>query len=441
MRRRLKQARDFGGTLEVTTSTREDGKTQVTVTLTADEVDKHINKAFKDFAKTRIPGFRAGKAPRPVIEQNFGGHDAVYAQITSDMVNEVAPLAIDQEDIIFIGEPESENDALVEDGKDYTFTVSGDVTPVIGLSSYDPVEIKLPAEEATDEDLEIQLKALQDYYYSFETVDRPAEGGDFVMVKLESSTGGEEIDGLTNESRLVEIGGTMMPKELTEQLAGMKAGDTKEFDFSTDYDVSLTGKTIHTTATVKEVRVKETPELDDDFAKKVGFDSYDGMVDQLKKEITDTKKQQLPRLKESRCVEELSKRIDAEIPEEYINFTREHILREFFKSLQEQNITFDQFMAGRGITSEQFMEDLDAQAKEEAEECLALDALFRELGMEVTEEDVDNEFAAASNPEASRKAWEDAGQMSVIREAMRRQKASKWLVDNAVVTITAGKDE
>ena len=76
------QARDFGGTLEVTTSTREDGKTQVTVTMTADEVKKHIDKAFKEFSKTRIPGFRAGKAPRKVIEQNFGGHDAVYAQIT-----------------------------------------------------------------------------------------------------------------------------------------------------------------------------------------------------------------------------------------------------------------------------------------------------------------------------------------------------------------------
>lgn len=168
--------------MEVTTSTREDGKTQVTVTMTADEVKKHIDKAFKEFSKTRIPGFRAGKAPRKVIEQNFGGHDAVYAQITSDLINDVAPLAIDGQDIIFIGEPASDDNPFVADGEDYTFSLYGDVKPNVELDSYEPVEIKMPSEEATQEDVDIQLHALQDYYNDFETVDRAAKQGDFVMV-------------------------------------------------------------------------------------------------------------------------------------------------------------------------------------------------------------------------------------------------------------------
>lgn len=190
------------------------------------------------------------------------------------------------------------------------------------------------------------------------------------MIKLASTADGASVDALSNESRLVEIGGPMMPQELTEQLVGMKAGDEKEFDFTTEFDPSLAGKTIHTTVTVKEVREKETPELDDEFAKKVGFDTFDELVEQLKNEITSTKAEQLPRLKESRCVTELSHRIKGDIPDAYLDYTRENILRDFFNSLQEQGTTFDQFLSSRGITGEQFREDLEAQAREEAEECL-----------------------------------------------------------------------
>ena len=223
-------ARNFGGTLEVTTSTREDGKTQVTVHMTADEVKKHIDKAFKDFSKTRIPGFRAGKAPRKVIEQNFGGHNAVYAQITSDMINDVAPRAIDEQDIIFIGDPEFDENDLAADGEDYEFTMFGDIKPSVELDSYDPVEIKMPSEEATQEDVDIQLHALQDYYNNFETVERAAKDGDFVMIKLASTADGASIDALTNESHLVEIGGPMMPQELTEQLVGIFRGELFAID-------------------------------------------------------------------------------------------------------------------------------------------------------------------------------------------------------------------
>ena len=427
--------------MEVSTSTRDDGKTQITVTMTADEVKKHIDKAFKDFGKTRIPGFRAGKAPRKVIEQNFGGHDTVYAQITSDMINEVTPLVIDEQDIIFIGDPEFEETDIVTDGENYTFTLYGDVKPSVELTSYDPVDIKMPTEEATEEDLQIQLNALQDYYKSFETVERAAKKGDYVMVKLESTVDGKPLDSLTNESRLVEIEGDMMPKELTKELKGMKAGDEKDFDFTSDFDTEYADKTVHTKATVKEVREQQTPGFDDDFAKKLGFDNYDALVEQLKKEITETKAQQLPRLKESRCVTMLSERIEGDIPEEYLAFTRQEIMRDFFNSLQEQGATFDQFLSSRGITSDQFKEDLETQSLEEAKECLALDSLFAHLGLEVTEEDIEKEFSVASNPKATRKAWEDAGRMSVIREAIRRQKATKWLVDNAVVTIDNGADD
>ncbi len=433
---------EFGGTLEVTTSIREDdGKTQVTVEMTAEEVKEHIDRAFKSFSKTRIPGFRAGKAPRQVLVQNFGGHDVVYEQITSDMINDVAPVAVDQQDILFVSDPEFEDSGMVADGESFTFTLFGELKPDIELLSYEPVEIKLPSEEVTEEDLNGQLEALREYYYNFETVDRGAKEGDYTMIAIDVTLDGNTIDALSNENRLVEVGGGAIPAQVSEQIVGMKADDSKEFDFTDDEDEEYAGKTLHAKLTVKEVREQQKPELNDEFATKVGFESFDELKKSLKEEIEKQKKDQLPRLKESRCVRELAKRIDGQVPTAYVNFTRENILRDFFNSLQEQGLTFDQFLASNGITSDDFKKDLDNQAQEEAEQSLALDALFRERGMEITEEDINKEFEAVADPEGTRKSWEEAGRMSIIREAIRRQQATEWLVENAVVTIDDGSDE
>ena len=427
--------------MEVTTSIREDdGKTQVIIEMTADEVKEHIDKAFKSFSKTRIPGFRAGKAPRKVLIQNFGGHAVVYEQITSDMINDVAPVAVDQQDILFVTDPDFEESGLVADGEPFTFTLYGEVKPQIELESYDPVEIKMPPEEVTEAEIEAQLAALQEYYYGFESVDRAAKEGDYVMAALESTVDGEKLESLSNDNRLFELGGAGVPAAISEQVAGMKAEDTKEFDFEGE-DEDIAGKSVHTKVTVKEVREKQIPEMDDEFASKVGFDSFDELREKLTEQIKSQKDEQLPRLKESRCVVALSKRVKGEVPTSYVNYTRENILRDFFNNLQEQGTTFDQFLASRGITSDEFKKDLDEQSQEEAAETLALDALFRENNMEITEEDIAKEFEAVSNPEAVRKSWEEAGRMSVIREAIRRQRATEWLIENAVVTISEENED
>ena len=237
--------------MEVTTSIREeDGKTQVAIELTEQEVKKHIDSFFKDLAKNRIPGFRPGKAPRKVLERNFGGHEAIYAEITSDMVNEVLPLALDSKDVIFIDDPKLVDEKVesVEDGKPYTFEVYGEVAPKLTLTSVEPVEIEMPPATATDEEIEAQLESLRDYYYEFEEVDRAAEEGDYVMMSIDAKADGVAIDALNSPSRLVELGSDALPKELTDQVLGMKKDETKEFDFEVAEDdeqlADFKGKTI-----------------------------------------------------------------------------------------------------------------------------------------------------------------------------------------------------
>ena len=158
-------------TLDIQTSKLEDGKVQITVTVPAQTVKQHIDRHFKDLGRARIPGFRPGKAPRKILEQNFGGHEAVYGEITTDMINEIAPVAVDSQDVLFIANPDFDETGIVADGEDFTFTLSGKVKPEVELLSFDPVQIKMPAEEATAEEIDAQVEALRTYYYSFETIE------------------------------------------------------------------------------------------------------------------------------------------------------------------------------------------------------------------------------------------------------------------------------
>lgn len=433
--------------MEVTTSIREeDGKTQVAIELTEQEVKKHIDSFFKDLAKNRIPGFRPGKAPRKVLERNFGGHEAIYAEITSDMVNEVLPLALDSKDVIFIDDPKLVDEKVesVEDGKPYTFEVYGEVAPKLTLTSVEPVEIEMPPATATDEEIEAQLESLRDYYYEFEEVDRAAEEGDYVMMSIDAKADGVAVDALNSPSRLVELGSDALPKELTDQVLGMKKDETKEFDFEVAEDdeqlADFKGKTIHAEVTVSKVQTKELPTLDEEFAKRIGFDTLEQTREEIANQINTQRERQLPELKERRCVEALAKRIEGEIPESYINYSRDEVLREFFNNLQSAGITFDQFLAQRGISADEFRADLDDEAKENAEQSLALDALFEARGMELTDADIDEQFQVVDDPAAARKSWEESGRMSPLREGIRRSKAAQWLIDNAIVTEEAAKE-
>ena len=433
--------------MEVTTSIREeDGKTQVAIELTEQEVKKHIDSFFKDLAKNRIPGFRPGKAPRKVLERNFGGHEAIYAEITSDMVNEVLPLALDSKDVIFVDDPKLVDEKVesVEDGKPYTFEVYGEVAPKLTLTSVEPVEIEMPPATATDEEIEAQLESLRDYYYEFEDVDRAAEEGDYVMMSIDAKADGVAVDALNSPSRLVELGSDALPKELTDQVLGMKKDETKEFDFEVAEDdeqlADFKGKTIHAEVTVSKVQTKELPTLDEEFAKRIGFDTLEQTREEIANQINTQRERQLPELKERRCVEALAKRIEGEIPESYINYSRDEVLREFFNNLQSAGITFDQFLAQRGISADEFRADLDDEAKENAEQSLALDALFEARGMELTDADIDEQFQVVDDPAAARKSWEESGRMSLLREGIRRSKAAQWLIDNAIVTEEAAKE-
>ena len=432
--------------MEVSTGIREeDGKLQVTVTVPPEETKKHVDAYFKELAKSRIPGFRPGRAPRKVLEQNFGGHEQVYAQITTDLINEVAPVAVDGQDVIFISDPEFDDEiAPLADGEPYTFTITGSVKPTLQLSSTDPVEITMPDTSATDAEVEEQITALQAYYYDIKDVDRPAQAKDYVEITMSATLDGEPVKALSSRGRLIELSSTALPASVDAGIIGMSAGETKDFDAlidEADGYKTLKGKTVQVHVTVENVRAKVLPPLDDAFAEQLGFESMAIMREQVHSQVEYQKSGDVPKLKERRCIDAIAQRVDAdEITQEYIDYVRQDILREFFVNLQQQETTFDQFLAQQGIDADMFQADLDVQAKESAAQSLALDALFTAKGLELTDEEIDAEFEKAGE-DVSREKWEASGRMTELREAMRRQKASEWLIENAVVTLEPPEEE
>ena len=425
--------------VKVTTKVRdEDQKMEVTISLTDKEAKEHIDAYYKKIARVRIPGFRPGKAPRKILDQHYGGHEAVMEEARADLINDVAPGAVDGKNIIFISNPEFGDMPKLEDGEKFSFTMVGKVKPEMELLTYDPVEITMPPKTATEQDIKAQIDGMRKYYYDFETVKskRKSKDGDFALIDMECKQGNEEVQGLNGQGRLIELGSGSLPKGFEKEVTGMKAGETKEFDFEVKEDPEfdyIGSETVHAKVTMTEIREKTLPKDDETLAEKAGVESFDKLKEMIKDALDKQLEQQWPNMKERRCKAELAKRLYGQVPVSYQNYTRNEVRLDFYNNLERQGYTFDMFLQQQGITAEQFNQDLEEEAKEVAEQSLALDALARKLELKVTNKDIDKEFEGVEG--SSRKDWEKAGRMSQIREAILRTKASDWLLENAKVTI------
>jgi trigger factor len=426
-------------TLETSSKRTDENKIELTVVLSAEEVKKGIDAAYKEAGKVRIPGFRPGKAPRLVLDNHYGGKGYFQAQATDELVKSTFSLAIDSENYVPLDEPNFEELELVEEDKDYTYTLSFTVRPILELSSTDPVQIELPSEEPTAEEIGDQIETMLEYYIDFEDVtDRGAKQGDVLYLEMLVTADGERVDELSGDSIPYELGSGGMPASFDAQLLKLKIDEKREFDFAFaegELDWSE-GKAPRAVVTLKQIKTKTKPELTDAWVKeKIEFDSVEEFKNRIAESIRQQKQSELPQLKERRVAEELTARLVGEPSAILVTQTEQGIYRDFFTSLQEQNTSFDGFLASAGITADQFREDVKKQATEAASQALALDALARALGFEITEEEIREEFdkSGAADPAKLYKTWRENGRLSEVSEGLLRIKAARHLTDTAEV--------
>ena len=424
----------------------DDGDSQelvLTLVASAEEVDAAADKFFADIAKRDIPGFRKGKAPREVLEKQVGGHANAMAGVTEQLVNDLAMAAIDGADVIYIDEPKFNVDKTVEPGKPFSFTVSGKVAPVMKLTSYDPVAIEMPPEEATEAEIAEQLAELQDYYHHFEDIDDPdheAQMGEYVQVEVTVSTNGHLVSGMNQTQRLVGLGKGSMPPSFDEHLVGAKVDDTLEFDFEAfdeEGNPTLGDGNLHANVVVKGIRRYVVPPIDDELAVKVGCTDVEDLRKQMRQAVDMHKRETLPKLMVDRAVDAMLERLDGEVPAYYVDFIREDVGREFMQSLDKQGMNLQQWMLQNKVEGDKMKEQVQTEAVRRASIDCAMEAMFTELGMEITDADIDKIFEGADSGEKGQKRsdWEDANRMANIRKMCRQRKVTSWLVDNAVVTV------
>ena len=418
--------------MNITASDVQDAKLTATVTIPAADVDAAIKKAYKDAAnKYRFPGFRAGRAPRPVID-NMLGKEATLAQATNDILAANEPAVLNELDIVPLKEGDYKELDLVKDHEDYTYTVTFSLRQSVELNSYEPVEIEMPPAEVTEGEIDAQIEMLMGYHATFEEVDRPVQNDDYVTAAVKDIKGATRFAG---ENRMFVVGSENFPTEVNEGLVGMKKDESKEISWTL---LGEDAEEITIEVTINNVKERKLPELTDEFVKEnFGFDTIAAMREGVKEELEGDKTSKLPGLKENRAVAALSERLELEkVDEDYEQSVFSELGQTFLQNLSSRGMTLDVWLQASGLTSEAFIADLHRQANDVARESLALDALARHLEIEVTAEDVDKEFvdAGIEDVEASKAQFVADGRMPAVRDSIRRSKAVDWLVENAKVT-------
>lgn len=425
---------------------------KLTITVPAAEVDSAITRAYAKVAEeVRVPGFRKGKAPRPVVDR-FVGRERVLAQAQEALVEKSYPDAIDAEELRPIDQPDmGELSGLVE-GEDYTYVTEVQVRPEFTLSKgADKIEIKVPPKEAVTSDVDAEIEKMRERVASLEPVeDRGVEEGDFVLISFKGLVDGEAYDGNSVDKYLYEMGSGQMPKEFDEALLGARPGDERQSAFKipdTSSNTEFVGKTATFDITVHEIKAKQLPALDDEFASNAGgHETMDELRAEIKAKLDEGRAFTHARETERQARVELAKLLEGEPPEAMVNVRRDNMIRDFFNNLERQGISMQDYVAGTGVDPERIQKDIEEEARERVRQDLALEALFRLKGMEVTDADLDAEVAEIAissdkSPEELRREWEAAGIIVALKEEVVHRKATEWLLGNVKIEIeTPGAD-
>ena len=418
----------------------ENNQVKFSFEVDAADVDARIKRTYRRVAKRySFPGFRPGKAPRPVVD-SIMGENSVLTTVTEDLVNEVYPQALEENNLVPLQRPNYEYELdLVEDHKPFNFTATILVKPEVELTSYEPVEVEIPATEATDEEI-------RNYYHDFKdaNANTKVKPGEFVELTMTvTNEAGEEVSALSADHRLYELGKGVYPASLDAELIGLKKGQEKSFDLDLTDDDSLITSNLeekgkfHFDVKVEVIKRKVVPEVTEEWAKETfGFEGLEDMRTKIGDSIKGQKMASAPRRKENECLMELASRVEAELPEVMLETQETRLLQDFYAQLTRMGLTFDQYLKTMELTADKFKEDNKKQAADMVRQDLALDAWARHYDIVATEDEVHAEFTSADldDPEAIEAEWRKEGRLPMIRESIVRANALRDVVAKAKVT-------
>ena len=374
----------------------EKNMAKLTVEVSAEDFKAAIKKAFnKNKNRFAIPGFRKGKAPQAMIEKMYG-EGVFYEDAADEAINASYAEAMKESGLDIVSRPEVTIEKI---GKDEPFVYSAlvAVKPEVTLGQYKGVEVEKADASVSAEDVEAELKKVQEQNSRLVTVeDRAVADGDQTVIDFEGFVDGKGFEGGKAEDYPLTIGSHSFIDTFEEQLIGKKIGEETEVNvtFPEQYQAKeLQGKPAVFKVTVKEIKVKELPEVDDDFAQDVSeFDTVDEYKEDLKKKLLENKEAALKREKEEDVVGKIIENATMEIPDPMVDTQVRQMVQEFAQRIQSQGLSLQQYMQFTGMTPESLTAELKPQALKRIQSRLVLEAVAAAENIETSDEDLEKEL-------------------------------------------------
>lgn len=420
----------------------EGNRVRITVEHSVDEVRDAISDAYTRVARSmKLPGFRPGKAPRPVIDTHVG-REGVLAEALEELVETSYPKALDELQLRPMERPDTGAlDQLVE-GEGHTYTAEVDVRPEFVLSSIEGLVATVPPSKTGDDEIDAQVDYLRDRFATLEVVEgRGIQDGDFALISFVGTVDGEAADDLTVDKYLYEVGKGIMPQEFDAGLAGAKVGSSVHIEFpvpETAANTDYVGKPAAFDVEIHELKAKALAEANDELAANVGFETIAELREDVRTKLDENKAAAHGRLVERGAREALAARLEGEIPPALVESRTDAMMEEFLDSLKDQGMSMEDYTEAVGISMEQIYTDISRQATVRVTEELALEALFRAAGLEYTEDELEAEIAKLAEGDkvpaaAMRERLIQTGVIAYLRERLMHRHATRWLMDHVEV--------
>ncbi len=420
---------------------------KLTISIDNATFNEGINKAYKKLVKNiNIPGFRKGKAPKAIIEKYYG--EAVFYE---EAVNEVCPdayeAAVKEAGIEPVDRPEIDIESIGK-GEDLVITAVVTVKPEVKLGEYKGVSVEKTVYETTDADVDRELEAIREKNSRIITVeDRPVKEGDLTTIDFEGFVDGVAFEGGKGTDYPLEIGGGQFIPGFEEALVGAELGKETDVNvtFPEEYHAEeLKGKPAVFKVTVKEIKVKELPALDDDFAKDVSeFDTLEEYRASVKEKLSKVNEDRTNAEFQNAVIEAVAEKCEVEIPECMVDQQIENIARDFDYRLSAQGLNLEKYMQLTGMTPDAFKEQFRAQAYSQVKCNLVLEAIAAAEKIEATDADVDSEIekmATMYNMEADKiKSLLGEGETESMKKDICSRKAVELIADAAKAKKPAAK--
>ena len=415
----------------------------LTVEVGAADFEAAVEKAYrKQRGSIRMPGFRPGKAPRKMIERMYG--EAIFYE---EAVNAALPdaygAAVKEKELQVVGYPQVE---LLEVGKEgFSFKATVAVYPQVTLGQYKGIEAPKAEVKVLAADVNARLKEMADRNSRMVSVERKVKKGDVANIDFEGFMDGVPFDGGKSDNFDLEIGSGQFVPGFEDQIIGMEIGEEKDLDitFPEDYHADLAGKSVVFHVKVNAVKVKETPALDDEFAKDVSeFDTLAELKKDVKAKLTEEREEAGRRAFEDVVMNKVAEGIQADIPDAMVEEQAHRFVENLKMQVQSQGIPFEQYMQMTNMDEEKLLEEAMGPAVGQVRMDLAVTAIVKEENIEVSDEEVEAEIAKmAEQYGMDVERVKQFVNPELIKEEVARRKAVSLVVDSAVAVKPEPKED